>query len=203
MTNTPKPEPSYFYSTDWHGAQHLRAAAAALDAITDSGDRLTIPTGAWLRQRANALHPQSDPEGIQLAAEALDAGERDKPAIRAAAVVRTIAGVQFTFANEEQLQAGILDALEHAGIVAKREVVLSRNHGRVDLFVPDGVAVEVKTAGTWSAVYRQLERYTRAPEVRRLVLVTTKAEHTQKIPRQIGGVIVEMVLLRNGYGVIC
>lgn len=115
-------------------------------------------------------------------------------------------GRRFNHSNEAELQAGIAVVLREAGIHFLREFQLKQD--RIDFFVvppeeqqrlalramlpfrgppkPRGIGIEVKVAGAVTAVTRQLLRYAYYPEVRELILLTTRAQHAQ-IPRELGG----------------
>ncbi len=92
-----------------------------------------------------------------------------------------------TWNDEDALQRHIHELLTAVGIESEREWQLSDGKSRVDIFIPrperdrmlrrNGIAVEVKVAGSASDALRQLERYSRCDEVFDLVLVTTKAAH--------------------------
>jgi hypothetical protein len=97
----------------------------------------------------------------------------------------TIQTGTYTFTTEDELQAGISEHLTAAGIEHTREVRLSAGLGRVDLMVGQ-VAVEVKIAGGWQALARQVMRYTHAAEVDGILVVTTKMAHLQALPTQMG-----------------
>ena len=187
------PKPKDISSPAYHGAQALRAAAA--DAYDETRD--------WLLKRANTIHPESDPEGVELVRRIHAAVDGDPVAMEARTVAHILTREQFTFANEAQLQAAILDALDKGDVKAIREVKLNDDNGRIDLLTKESVGIEIKTAGPWAAVYRQLARYAKDRMIKHLILVTTKADHPRTIPRDIGGKPVTVVLLRDGYGVVC
>lgn len=104
-----------------------------------------------------------------------------------------LAGVQ-AWPDEDALQAFLYESLTAACVECFREYVLADGRSRVDIFVPTrvvhgnpnmrphGIAVEVKIKGTTADVFRQLERYARCSDTIDLVLVTTKALHTQLPP---------------------
>lgn len=100
------------------------------------------------------------------------------PRIRAAAIASVIAGNHLTYANEDDLQAGIDSLLALAGFNATREVRLSDRLSRIDL-MSGTVGIEVKIKGSAASVTRQLKRYAECPEIDALILVTTKASHHQ------------------------
>lgn len=101
---------------------------------------------------------------------------------------RTLRSHRFTFPSEYVLQEGIARVLLDAGIPHEREHGLGRD--RVDFFLdfqPEGgIALEVKIDGSLSSVTRQLHRYAQHPDVRAIVLVTTRAMH-DRMPPEMGG----------------
>jgi len=89
------------------------------------------------------------------------------------------------------------DALQEAlatVMPGRREVTLSLG-GRVDLLV-GRIAVEVKTAGTAEAAYRQVRRYAASPEVAGLLLVSTREEHLS-VTASAGGKPVRVAIARG------
>ena len=105
-----------------------------------------------------------------------------------------LSGFSFAITCEEDLQVGVGRALERAGVVAERERKLGRD--RVDFFV-DGIAVEVKIEGSLSAVTRQLHRYSEHPDVKAVLLVTTKMQH-DRMPETMSGKPVRVVRVKTG-----
>lgn len=95
-------------------------------------------------------------------------------------VLSALRATRFRWSTEEELQRGIAEVLELAGIPVRREVRLNC-HDRIDLLV-ERVGVEVKTAGAWRDVERQLRRYLESDLLDELVLVTAKAVH-RRIPQ--------------------
>ena len=59
------------------------------------------------------------------------------------------------------------------GLETSREHRLSLND--IPDFVIEGVVVEVKNKGQRTAIYRQLQRYSTHPELKGIVLVTSKS----------------------------
>lgn len=114
-----------------------------------------------------------------------------------AAFVNTLLGLfTFTYANEAELQAGVERALKMRGLEFERERCLGEA-GRIDFLVERRIGVEVKVAGAMPAVLEQLLRYAACPEIDELVLVTTRASHSD-IPRTLGGKPVVVHVLRGG-----
>lgn len=117
----------------------------------------------------------------------------------AAEIARLLTGVHFAYRNELQLHDGIQARLTAAGIPVadrQREVVLGPAD-RID-FLIDGLGIEVKVAGQYTAVYAQLGRYAASPRVRELLLVTTRRRHTAGVPHIVGGKPLTVVRLRGG-----
>lgn len=91
-------------------------------------------------------------------------------------VAAAIRRFTYQFADEDELQEGIEAVLLRAfpGQV-EREVRLTPSE-RIDLMV-DGVGVECKIAGRAESLARQCGRYLALPEVRELVVVSSRARH--------------------------
>lgn len=102
----------------------------------------------------------------------------------AADVATALRAHRYQFAHEDDLQAGIAEALTAARIPYQREVRLSATD-RLDVMV-HGVAIEVKVAGATDRVLSQLQRYASHDQVTDLVLVTTRARHCA-LPALVGG----------------
>ena len=90
----------------------------------------------------------------------------------------------FTYYDEASLQDAISQALTRAALTHTREVRLSR-HDRVD-FMVGRTAIEVKVAGSWTALAQQVQRYAASPDVDAIIVVTTRATHTM-LPDTLGG----------------
>lgn len=116
------------------------------------------------------------------------------------AVPAVLRGHRFRYRDEDQLQQAIAQAIAEAGWPVEREVRLSSRR-RIDLVVGlEGVApvgIEVKIAGETASVRRQLEAYAAFDELAALILVTTRARHTQ-LPSEVGGKPLEIVSLMGG-----
>jgi len=76
--------------------------------------------------------------------------------------------------DERELQDAIEQMLSEHSLTFSREYRLSERD-RPDFFL-NGVALEVKMAGSAPQVMRQLWRYAESPEVERIVLVTTRSQ---------------------------
>lgn len=100
---------------------------------------------------------------------------------------------RLTYHNEESLQEAIHEALTANGIPSVREVKLPGTLGRIDL-MSGKIGIEVKVDGQTNSVTRQLMRYSRAPQIEELILVTTRAKH-RDIPPALNGKPVHLVSL--------
>ncbi len=98
-------------------------------------------------------------------------------------VAAALRAVRYSWSCEEELQAGIAEALTAAGFLDfEREADLGRG-GRLDfLDRAAGIGVEVKTQGSPAAVARQLLRYLALPEITGLVLVTSRRQVAALMP---------------------
>lgn len=86
-------------------------------------------------------------------------------------------GYRFHYADEEQLQEAIEEALARGGFPCQREVKLDI-YGRID-FLVERIGIEVKVAGSTAEVLRQVRRYTRSDMLDEIILVTTRLRHAQ------------------------
>ncbi len=92
----------------------------------------------------------------------------------------------FHVCNEAELQAGIAEVLEKAGVAFKREHRLNKSD-IIDFYLPDQKAgIEVKVDGSMTDVARQLDRYALSDQIGILFLVTTKHKHTL-VPKVLKG----------------
>lgn len=103
-------------------------------------------------------------------------------------VLEVLAARPFTYRHETDLQVAISERLDDAEIGHRREARLGARE-RIDLLTDDGVGIEVKVAGSWTSVVRQLLRYADHDQVKALVLVTTQASHGQ-VPAELGEISV-------------
>jgi len=95
-----------------------------------------------------------------------------------------IRGRQLSLGDEKKLQTELSNAFNAHGITFDREVNLDK--ANIVDFMIDGLAVEIKIRAKASAmqIYRQLERYCAFPEVKALLLMTSKA---MSLPASING----------------
>jgi len=113
-----------------------------------------------------------------------------------AADLRTIlAGYRFRFSTEEQLHAGMEDVMAREGLRWEHERHLST--GRIDFLVESGIGIEVKVDGSRAALLRQISRYLLQSEVRELLVITTRASHSE-IPMVMHGKTVRVLYLSPG-----
>lgn len=100
---------------------------------------------------------------------------------------------RFLFATERELQDGIAEALLEAGEAFAREYPLDRR-SRID-FMVGPIGIEVKVAGGWRDVLRQVVRYCEFDEIAGLVVVTSKPMHS-RLPVSVAGKPVHVHELR-------
>jgi hypothetical protein len=98
-------------------------------------------------------------------------------------IVDVLAARRFSYASEEDLQAGLAAALADTGFEVEREVRLD-DRSRIDLVV-GRVGVEVKVAGKPGSVLSQLRRYAASDRLDGLLLVTSAVRH--RLPDTVGG----------------
>ncbi|GGM23178.1 hypothetical protein ACFFX1_10675 [Dactylosporangium sucinum] len=114
-----------------------------------------------------------------------------------AALAIRIGSARYRYRDELQLHDGIAAVLAAGGVTARREVPLG-DRCRIDFLVAGGIGIEVKVDGEAFAVWRQLQRYARRPDIRALLLVTTRARHAAGAPAVLGDVPVTVLVLRGG-----
>jgi hypothetical protein len=96
-----------------------------------------------------------------------------------AEVVRILKSHRFSSITEDELQRGIAKVL---GEPWKREVRLTARD-RPDLFLEsDGIVIEVKIKGSFGNTVQQLDRYAALPQVKGIVLVTTRSAQALRMP---------------------
>ena len=142
-------------------------------------DELVVETVvADLRAHEIAAVEEVTPENVALIQ---DRARATRAARYVADVVR---GYKYRYADEDQLQEAIADAVAKTGALVNREVNLTGGAGRIDLvaIIPDDgqvsiVGIEVKVNGTPAQVTRQLRRYCTSNHIDSLVLVTNRPRH--------------------------
>jgi hypothetical protein len=82
---------------------------------------------------------------------------------------------RFDFTNEKKTQAQLHELLMKDGIEHEREKILDDENIPDFFFEISGLCVEIKIKGSKTAIYRQLERYSKFDEVKEVVLMTNKA----------------------------
>jgi hypothetical protein len=92
-------------------------------------------------------------------------------------VLEVLRSHRFLHSTERDLQDGIAAAMLAQGLDVALEVRLG-GCNRIDLLV-GRIGIEVKVAGSWRDVLRQVERYARLEQLDAVVLVTSKAMHTR------------------------
>ena len=98
---------------------------------------------------------------------------------------------RFVYADERQLQEGLAALLEPDHVV-EREVRLNARD-RLDLLVDDTLCIETKIAGTPRSVRAQIDRYAQHPDVKAILLITSRVRHS--LPREINGKPVVVAML--------
>lgn len=100
-------------------------------------------------------------------------------------VIKALSGVRFCGSSEDELQAGLAEILDAAGIEHKREVPLT-GRDRIDFLTADGVGIEVKVKGGLQELTRQIHRYAQSERVTAIVVVSTKLQHA-RLPAELNG----------------
>lgn len=101
-------------------------------------------------------------------------------------VRRHLQGHIYRFSSERVLQDDLGAILALLGVSVLREFTLG-SAGRVDFYLPTlSLGIEVKTKGTWTALIRQLRRYAERPEVKSLLVVTSRVRLAQ-LPDTLAG----------------
>jgi len=109
------------------------------------------------------------------AADRLGIADRYRRAPTPQEIIDVIRAGRFLWSNEAELQAALAEVLTGAGYPVEREVRLG-DRDRIDLLV-GRVGIEVKVAGWWRDVERQLNRYRESDGLDALILVTARAQH--------------------------
>lgn len=111
-------------------------------------------------------------------------------------IANILAGKKLIVSDEKQLQAQLMalfGACHELPFIVK-EYRLSP-YGNVDFFM-DGTAVEVKIKGSPMAIHRQLERYAKHPEVKEIILITSK---TMTLPATINGLPAHVINISKSW----
>jgi len=106
-----------------------------------------------------------------------------------------LSGYRFRFSTEEQLHAGMEEAMAREGLHWEHEKHLS--FGRIDFLVESGIGIEVKVAGSRAALLRQISRYLLQLDICEILIVTTKSCHLE-IPETMHGKTVRVLYLSPG-----
>lgn len=102
---------------------------------------------------------------------------------------------RFRFTTEDELQVGLEVAMWQLGLSWEREKKL--RVGRIDFLVDPGIGLEVKVDGSRAALVRQIHAYLGEPDVRELLIVTSKSHHAD-IPGLVRGKPVRVLCLSAG-----
>jgi hypothetical protein len=94
-------------------------------------------------------------------------------------IARALHRVKFFYTDEKSLQRGIGQVLGKLGVQWQPEVVLTPQD-RIDFLVEDGIGIEVKIDSSLAQVTRQLYRYAHQPQIKQLILVTTRSRHREQ-----------------------
>lgn len=103
-----------------------------------------------------------------------------------------IAGYQYSYTCEDELQRAIASVLTDSGIPHQREFPLNKRD-KID-FLVGRIGIEVKIKEGLTAVTRQVHRYAQSDLIDSLILVTAKASH-RGLPREMSGKPVSVVYL--------
>lgn len=110
-----------------------------------------------------------------------------------------ISHVRFSFCSEDELQRGIDQVLERAGIAREREYRLSAVD-RIDFLLPEhGMGIEVKCDGSTADLVRQVSRYVQHDQVRSLAVIASRIR-LANMPSRINGKPVQVITLTPGIG---
>jgi len=85
---------------------------------------------------------------------------------------------RFPHSTEVEMQEAIAAFLKEKGFSFSKEHSFDAKN-RVDFFI-DGIAVECKVGGQPVRIHRQLERYAKFPEVKGIILMTSKYMKVQE-----------------------
>lgn len=101
-------------------------------------------------------------------------------------------GFRFRYADEDQLQEGLADAIRSVGAEVEREVRLDDGRSRLDHLVEGRIAIEVKIGGPAKRLEAQIRRYLRDDRVEGIVVVSVNPRLAD-LPAEIEGKPVEVV----------
>jgi hypothetical protein len=93
-------------------------------------------------------------------------------------LLKILGSKAYDYIAENRCQEQMEQHFRELGIGFIREFRLDE-HSRIDFYFPNsGLGLEVKAGKSWSRkkVYRQVERYTRSPEIRGVILATGRAQ---------------------------
>lgn len=92
-----------------------------------------------------------------------------------AELAKHLGAYRFRFGSEKDLQDDVQTALAEGSVRFNREVPLAGD--RIDFLCNNGIGIECKIAGGPTAVLEQLLRYAACPEVKSLILLTSRHTH--------------------------
>jgi hypothetical protein len=112
-------------------------------------------------------------------------------------IAQALLAVRFHVSDEDELQGAIARVLSEAGIPHEREVCLSPKN-RIDFMAAD-IGIEVKVQGTAGLIAEQLQRYAACPQVRTLLLVTTRHRYGRFEGMTFLGKTVRVIRVTGGF----
>lgn len=112
-------------------------------------------------------------------------------------IVEAVGSKHFRFTNEDELQRGIAQVLDGLGIPYAREFKLSKED-RIDFLVEGGLGIEIKIKGSFADLARQVHRYLGHEEVSEVLVVTSRAQLSYQLPKEMRGKTVTSVWLSTG-----
>jgi hypothetical protein len=113
-------------------------------------------------------------------------------------VIKILKKISGIFHSEKELQDAIESALAKNMIAFRREPILTKRD-RPDFFLTvTGTVIEVKIKGSASDVALQVLRYASHPDVKEIVIVTTKFQHLAKLPRIVNEKPIYVVVIHGG-----
>ena len=100
-------------------------------------------------------------------------------------LVRLLESKRYDTSSELEFQSSTQDVLAEAHVQYEREYRFNAKD-RVDFWIEGEIALELKTKGSANSVARQLQRYAQVPEVKEIVLFSTRAQLCN-MPRFLSG----------------